>query len=154
MWPSWSGRSATMPAAWLRDPARQWVFDDLISDHPIGGYHHMGTTRMADRRDALLGCAEVIIAARAAAEHKGCHATVGKLTVHPGAVNANPNAVTGSLPDSPFDLSDTGADTAKKPTGKSPGKKGNTNSNKDQTVAGKDANTNANTKAGNTNNRN
>ncbi len=36
------------PAAWLRDPARQWQFDELISDHPIGGYHHMGTTRMAD----------------------------------------------------------------------------------------------------------
>ena len=65
----------------------------------------------------------------------------------PIAPKSNPNAVTGNLPDSPFDLSDTGTDTAKRPTGKSPGKKGNTNSNKDQTVAGKDANTNANTSA-------
>ena len=43
-----SGLCEVKPAEWLRDPARQWVFDDLISDHPIGGYHHMGTTRMAD----------------------------------------------------------------------------------------------------------
>jgi choline dehydrogenase-like flavoprotein len=42
------GLGEVKAASWLRDPARQWVFDDLISDHPIGGYHHMGTTRMAD----------------------------------------------------------------------------------------------------------
>lgn len=42
------GAGRVEPAAWLRDPARQWQFDELISDHPIGGYHHMGTTRMAD----------------------------------------------------------------------------------------------------------
>jgi len=42
------GLGDVTPAAWLQDPAREWVFDDLISDHPIGGYHHMGTTRMAD----------------------------------------------------------------------------------------------------------
>jgi choline dehydrogenase-like flavoprotein len=42
------GLGEVKPAEWLREPARQWVFDDLISDHPIGGYHHMGTTRMAD----------------------------------------------------------------------------------------------------------
>jgi choline dehydrogenase-like flavoprotein len=42
------GLGEVKPAAWLRDPARQWLFDDLISDHPIGGYHHMGTTRMAE----------------------------------------------------------------------------------------------------------
>ena len=42
------GLGEVRPAAWLRDPARQWVFDDLISDHPFGGYHHMGTTRMAE----------------------------------------------------------------------------------------------------------
>lgn len=41
------GLGQVRPAAWLRDPARQWLFDDLISDHPIGGYHHLGTTRMA-----------------------------------------------------------------------------------------------------------
>lgn len=36
------------PAPWLSDRPRQWTFDELVSDHPIGGYHHMGTTRMAD----------------------------------------------------------------------------------------------------------
>ncbi|HEX8668390.1 MAG TPA: GMC family oxidoreductase, partial [Allosphingosinicella sp.] len=25
-----------------------WRTDPLISSHPIGGYHHMGTTRMGD----------------------------------------------------------------------------------------------------------
>ncbi|MDQ8757541.1 GMC family oxidoreductase [Sphingosinicella sp. LHD-64] len=32
---------------WLSDPSRAWKFDSLISAHPIGGYHHMGTTRMS-----------------------------------------------------------------------------------------------------------
>ncbi len=32
---------------WLRDEGRPWHIDPLISGHPIGGYHHMGTTRMA-----------------------------------------------------------------------------------------------------------
>jgi len=36
------------PAAWLADDRRRWVTDPLISTHPIGGYHHMGTTRMSD----------------------------------------------------------------------------------------------------------
>jgi choline dehydrogenase-like flavoprotein len=34
-------------APWLRHKARAWVTDPLISTHPIGGYHHMGTTRMS-----------------------------------------------------------------------------------------------------------
>lgn len=32
-------------AEWLA--RREWLFDRLISSHPIGGYHHMGTTRMS-----------------------------------------------------------------------------------------------------------
>ena len=36
-----------MPAPWLSDSDRCWHFDPLVSAHPIGGYHHMGTTRMA-----------------------------------------------------------------------------------------------------------
>ena len=44
-----SKRVGTIEAApWLRDPSQEWLFDDLVSDHPLGGYHHMGTTRMAD----------------------------------------------------------------------------------------------------------
>lgn len=35
-------------AAWLERPGDGWRTDALISVHPIGGYHHMGTTRMSD----------------------------------------------------------------------------------------------------------
>lgn len=35
------------PAAWLADTHGPWQTDPLISTHPLGGYHHMGTTRMA-----------------------------------------------------------------------------------------------------------
>ena len=62
-----------------------------------GEANHAGTTRMADRRDALLGAAEVIMAARAAALEHGCHATIGKIGVRPGGVNAIPSAVTAWL---------------------------------------------------------
>jgi choline dehydrogenase-like flavoprotein len=31
---------------WLEDPALEWKTDQTISNHPISGYHHMGTTRM------------------------------------------------------------------------------------------------------------
>lgn len=34
-------------AAWLDGPYEGWRTDPLISAHPIGGYHHMGTTRMS-----------------------------------------------------------------------------------------------------------
>ncbi len=33
------------PEPWLA--GETWRFDPLVSAHPIGGYHHMGTTRMA-----------------------------------------------------------------------------------------------------------
>jgi beta-ureidopropionase / N-carbamoyl-L-amino-acid hydrolase len=62
-----------------------------------GEANHAGTTRMTDRRDALAACAEVITAAQAAALEHGCHATIGKLTVHPGGVNAIPGAATAWL---------------------------------------------------------
>lgn len=32
---------------WLLDEGRPWRIDPLVSGHPIGGYHHIGTTRMA-----------------------------------------------------------------------------------------------------------
>jgi choline dehydrogenase-like flavoprotein len=32
---------------WLEDDSIPWEVDPLISNHPIGGYHHMGTTRMS-----------------------------------------------------------------------------------------------------------
>lgn len=41
------GLGAVEPAAWLGDPDKRWISDELVSAHPIGGFHHMGTTRMA-----------------------------------------------------------------------------------------------------------
>ena len=41
------GLGAVEPAKWLADPDKRWVSDELVSAHPIGGFHHMGTTRMA-----------------------------------------------------------------------------------------------------------
>lgn len=42
------GHGRTKSADWLEDTERIWSIDPLISNHPIAGYHHMGTTRMAD----------------------------------------------------------------------------------------------------------
>ena len=49
--------------------------------------------RPADRRDAMLSAAQVVLAARGAAEANGCVATTGKIEVVPGGVNAIPSAV-------------------------------------------------------------
>jgi N-carbamoyl-L-amino-acid hydrolase len=62
-----------------------------------GEANHAGTTRLADRHDALLGCARAVIAIRHAAEAHGCVATVGKVDVRPGGVNAIPSGVTAWL---------------------------------------------------------
>lgn len=35
------------PSSWLEEPETPWEIDPLVSSHPVGGYHHMGTTRMA-----------------------------------------------------------------------------------------------------------
>ncbi len=32
---------------WLREPGTDWPLDQTIGHHPIGGFHHMGTTRMS-----------------------------------------------------------------------------------------------------------
>ena len=40
------GLGSVEPADWLNSPDKRWVNDDLVSAHPIGGFHHMGTTRM------------------------------------------------------------------------------------------------------------
>ncbi len=36
------------PAAWLREPGTAWPVDATVGNHAIGGYHHMGTTRMSE----------------------------------------------------------------------------------------------------------
>jgi len=33
---------------WLEDGTPEWPVDPTVGNHPIGGYHHMGTTRMSD----------------------------------------------------------------------------------------------------------
>jgi choline dehydrogenase-like flavoprotein len=42
------GLGQVEPAEWLAEPGAGWRYDSLISSHPIGGFHHLGTTRMSD----------------------------------------------------------------------------------------------------------
>ncbi len=62
-----------------------------------GEANHAGTTALAEREDAMLGLAAMVIAARRAADQQGCLATVGKVHVVPGGVNAIPSCATGWL---------------------------------------------------------
>ena len=41
------GLGSVEAAGWLSSAEKRWVSDDLVSAHPIGGFHHMGTTRMS-----------------------------------------------------------------------------------------------------------
>lgn len=52
-----------------------------------GEANHAGTTRLNDRRDAVIGCAQLVLATRAAAEAHDSLATVGKINIMPGGVN-------------------------------------------------------------------
>jgi N-carbamoyl-L-amino-acid hydrolase len=59
---------------------------------------HAGPTPMADRRDALVAAARMVVAARDLARARGdVNATVGQLTPEPGVVNVIPPLVTFSL---------------------------------------------------------
>ncbi|MGW5241149.1 allantoate amidohydrolase [Monashia sp. NPDC004114] len=87
----------------LDDPARAvavgtdiWPHGRWRIDIP-GEANHAGTTRIEDRRDAMLGLAAVVQAARSYAVGLGCVATVGKVVVEPGGVNAIPSHVTAWL---------------------------------------------------------
>ena len=66
-----------------------------------GRADHAGTTALADRSDAMLDAARFALAAREAAARRDgeqrCVATVGKLDVVPGGVNAIPSHVTAWL---------------------------------------------------------
>jgi N-carbamoyl-L-amino-acid hydrolase len=59
-----------------------------------GEANHAGTTLLADRQDAMVAAAEVVLAARAAAERHDAVATCGKLQVEPNGVNAIASHVT------------------------------------------------------------
>jgi N-carbamoyl-L-amino-acid hydrolase len=73
-----------------------WPHGRWRLDFP-GRADHAGTTRLADRHDAMLGFATTVLTARAKAEQYGCLATMGKVLVEPGGVNAIPSHVTGWL---------------------------------------------------------
>lgn len=73
-----------------------WPHGRWRIDFP-GEANHAGTTALEERRDAMLGYAETVLAARAAARRHGCLATIGKVTARPGGVNAIPSSVTGWL---------------------------------------------------------
>jgi choline dehydrogenase-like flavoprotein len=50
-----AGAGAVKSETWLDDPSCAWDIDPLIGNHPIGGYHHIGTTRMhADPRHGVV----------------------------------------------------------------------------------------------------
>jgi choline dehydrogenase-like flavoprotein len=40
------GLGSVEPAEWLSDASPHWPFDPTVGNHPIAGYHQMGTTRM------------------------------------------------------------------------------------------------------------
>ena len=62
-----------------------------------GRADHAGTTPLPLRDDPMLRLADLIVAARAAAERSGALATVGKVLVEPNSVNAIPSRVTAWL---------------------------------------------------------
>ena len=41
------GLGTFRPEAWIEEAGPAWPVDPTVGNHPIGGYHHMGTTRMA-----------------------------------------------------------------------------------------------------------
>ena len=43
-----AGAGRFEPEAWVCDESNAWPLDPTVGNHPIGGYHHMGTTRMAE----------------------------------------------------------------------------------------------------------
>jgi choline dehydrogenase-like flavoprotein len=42
-----AGVGSVEPEPWLTGEGMPWMTDPLIGNHPIGGFHHMGTTRMS-----------------------------------------------------------------------------------------------------------
>ncbi|HEY9392135.1 MAG TPA: allantoate amidohydrolase [Mycobacteriales bacterium] len=63
-------------------PHGRWRFEFT------GRADHAGTTRLADRQDAMLPAAAMVLASRALAAELGAHATVGRLVVEPNGTNA------------------------------------------------------------------
>jgi N-carbamoyl-L-amino-acid hydrolase len=72
-------------------PHGRWRFDFA------GEGNHAGTTWLRDRHDPMLPFAHTVLAARHGAARHDALATVGKVGVTPGGVNAIPSAVTAWL---------------------------------------------------------
>ncbi len=61
---------AFIPEPWLHDGTPNWPVDATVGNHPIGGYHHMGATRMSsdptqgvtDANCTVHGCSNLHIA--------------------------------------------------------------------------------------------
>ncbi|HEX3337109.1 MAG TPA: allantoate amidohydrolase [Jatrophihabitans sp.] len=62
-----------------------------------GEANHAGTTLLADRDDAMIAYAHLVLAARESAQRHGALATCGKVRVQPNGVNAIPSHVTAWL---------------------------------------------------------
>lgn len=73
------------------DPHGRWLF---VAE---GETNHAGTTSMTDRCDPMPVLATLVEAARREALSRGALATVGRVTVHPGAANAVPGRVEATL---------------------------------------------------------
>jgi beta-ureidopropionase / N-carbamoyl-L-amino-acid hydrolase len=76
--------------------ARIWPHGRWRIEIP-GEANHAGTTMLSDRRDAVIGCARAVLAARTAAEAHGSLATIGKINIQPGGVNAIASSATAWL---------------------------------------------------------
>ena len=49
------GLGKVTTSEWLEDSQPNWPVDPTVGNHPIGGYHHMGTTRMStSARDGVV----------------------------------------------------------------------------------------------------
>ncbi len=49
------GLGKVTTSTWLEDGKPEWPVDPTVGNHPIGGYHHMGTTRMSrSARDGVV----------------------------------------------------------------------------------------------------
>ena len=84
-------QDAPMGVASSIHPHGRWRFE------LTGRADHAGTTRLVDRVDPMLRLATAISTARTSAERHGTLATIGKVAVRPGAVNAIPSGVTAWL---------------------------------------------------------
>jgi N-carbamoyl-L-amino-acid hydrolase len=76
--------------------SRLWAHGRWRIEIP-GEANHAGTTRLSDRRDAVIDCAHAVLATRAAAEAHGSLATIGKISIQPGGVNAIAGSATAWL---------------------------------------------------------